>query len=452
MSVNEKKLFKAGAATANITPPLGMAIVGGWGNPEAIHIHDELHARCLVLDDGSTKLVFVVVDNVHLRSDLLDEARKRIMDDTDIPVTNILISSTHTHSAVSGSGKGSDSFDEYQKFLLSRFVDVVKIAINNMEPAKIGWGSVDVPEHLFVRRWKMKPGTPMPNPYGGEDKVVMNPGRSPNLLEQAGVPDPEVSFLSIQSKEGRPIALLANYSLHYVGWIPTGHVSADYFAVFADRIQGLIGADRQDPPFVGIMSNGTSGDVSNIDFSSPRWDKEPYEQMYYVANDVANKVFGVYGEIQYQDWLELGAATEILSLSVRKVPKRLIRRSEEVLARPDTVEPIHRHEVTYARRILSLNQMPDKIDITLQAFRIGSFGIAAIPFEVFAETGLEIKERSPFERSFTIELANGAFGYLPTPEQHKLGGYETWYGTNKVEEDASVKIVDRLMKLFNSLK
>jgi hypothetical protein len=46
-----EKVFKAGAATANITPPLGLGIVGGWGTPETTHIHDELHARCLVLDN-----------------------------------------------------------------------------------------------------------------------------------------------------------------------------------------------------------------------------------------------------------------------------------------------------------------------------------------------------------------------------------------------------------------
>jgi hypothetical protein len=53
---------------------------------------------------------------------------------------------------------------------------------------------------------------------------------------------------------------------------------------------------------------------------------------------------------------------------------------------------------------------------------------------------------------FTMELANDGYGYLPTPEQHKLGGYETWLGKNKVEEQASVKIVDALLEMFAELK
>lgn len=87
----------------------------------------------------------------------------------------------------------------------------------------------------------------------------------------------------------------------------------------------------------------------------------------------------------------------------------------------------------------------------LQAFRIGALGIAAAPFEVFAETGLEIKAKCPFKTTFTIELANALYGYLPTLKQHKLGGYETWMGSNKVEKDSTVKIVTKLLLLFSEL-
>ena len=72
---------------------------------------------------------------------------------------------------------------------------------------------------------------------------------------------------------------------------------------------------------------------------------------------------------------------------------------------------------------------PDEVTIPLQTIRIGELGIAAIPFEVFVETGLDIKDQTPFADAFTIELANDQQRYLPTPEQHQLGGYETWMGT-----------------------
>ena len=84
--------------------------------------------------------------------------------------------------------------------------------------------------------------------------------------------------------------------------------------------------------------------------------------------------------------------------------------------------------------------------------RIGDLAITAIPCEVFAETGLEIKAKSPFKSTFTISLANGYNGYLPTPAQHQLGGYETWRARSSyLETDASVKITQSLFEMLGLL-
>jgi len=441
-TADAQKVFQAGAATSNITPFLGGEIVGNWNKPLANHVHDELHVRCLVLDDGETRLAFVVVDNIGLKRELIDEVKRIIQEETSLPKEHVLVSATHTHFSISASGFGEkrrgwnadQQYDDYQKFIIRRLADAVKIAINNLEPARIGWGVGKVPQHVFVRRWKMKPGIPVPDPFGGQDKVVMNPGYlNPNLLEPAGKPDPDVTFISVQSIDGRPIALLANYSLHYVGGVPKGQVSADYFGLFADRIQQLLKADHQDPPFVAMMSNGTSGDVNNNDYSKQSVSSPPYARIQLVAEDVAQEVLKVYKTVRYHDWVSLQAAQEELTLDVRKPDQQMIARANWVLSRPDTVTPVHKHEKAYAGRILQLLEWPDNIDIVLQAFRIGGMGIAAIPFETFAEIGLELKAKSPYKPTFTIELANGTYGYLPTPGQHELGGYETWLGTNRVE-------------------
>ena len=65
-----------------------------------------------------------------------------------------------------------------------------------------------------MRRWFVE--NPIKNPFGGYDKVVTNP-KANNKTQPTTKPDPDVTFISIQSKDGRPIALFANYSLHYVG-------------------------------------------------------------------------------------------------------------------------------------------------------------------------------------------------------------------------------------------
>ena len=456
----QNAVFQAGASTANITPPLGSGIVGNFGvPPPANYIHDELHARTLVLDDGKTKLVFVIVDNVGIIREVFDEAKRIIFEETKIPKEQVLIASDHTHSAVSASGSGSKRggwnadipFDDYQRFVIRRIADGVRVALNNLEPARIGWGAGNVPQHVFNRRWKMK--TPLVNPFGEKDLVKMNPGvANPDLVEPAGPTDPQVSFISVQSLQGRPIGILANYSLHYVGGVPKDHISADYFAVFADRIQELLKADRQGPPFVGIMSNGTSGDVNNINFRGPAEKHPPYAKMRIVANDVADEVFRAYQRIDYKNWVPLKAAHSELNLSVRRPDAKMLAYAEKVLAKPASETPVHSLEKTYAQRTLQMSEWPENINVPIQAFKVGELGIAAIPFEVFTEIGLEIKSRSPFKSSFTIELANGSYGYLPSPEQHKLGGYETWLGTNRVETEASRKIVAELLKLFNQVK
>jgi neutral ceramidase len=309
----------------------------------------------------------------------------------------------------------------------------------------------DEPSEVFNRRWLMKPGEPMHDPFGGTDKAKMNPGvGNPNLLKPAGPVDPQISFISVQSAGGRPIALLANYSLHYVGGVGNGHISADYFAAFADRIQQLIGADRLDPPFVGIMSNGTSGNVNNVNWpgTGERGGRRaPYEQIRRVADKVAQKVFQQYSSLQYRDWVPLAMAQREIELAVRKPTPAQLARAQELVA--GTAEPLKErpHEKIYATRVINQQEAPATLSVILQAVRIGDLGIAALPFETFTETGLELKAKSPFKSSFTIEIANGSYGYLPTPEEHALGGYETWLGSNRVEVEASTKITRNLLEM-----
>src|SRR4051812_20997609 len=70
--------LRAGAAVSNITPPLGLPIVGGFVPFPSTNVHDDLHARCLVLDDGTSKLVIVVCDLLSFDRMVSDEARALI--------------------------------------------------------------------------------------------------------------------------------------------------------------------------------------------------------------------------------------------------------------------------------------------------------------------------------------------------------------------------------------
>lgn len=448
--------LRAGAATANITPPLGEPIVGGWKALPANEVHDELHVRSIVIDDGAHQLAIAICDNVGIPREVFDVAKRRIETEASIPSVFQLMASTHTHSATSARGenvlKRDGKLNPYQQFVADRIVDSIAVARARLEPAQIGWGSVNDDTELFNRRWFVKEEEERRNPFGGVDQVRMNPGSASTLIRPAGPVDPEISFVSIRSADGRPMAVLANYSLHYVGGIPARVISADYFAVFAKELAGSLGVRDQYPPFVGILSNGTSGDVNNIDFAHRGPRRQPFEKMREVGKKVADRVHAALDAVQYRSELTVDARSSDLRLSVRKPDEALLTYMRAVRDRDDDEQTYHVHERTYAGRIEQLAESPAAVDVPLQVVRIGSLGIAAIPFEVFTETGLELKQRCPLDDMFTIELAGGSYGYLPTPPQHELGGYETWMGTNKVEKNASEKIVERLLAMFSELR
>jgi hypothetical protein len=443
--------LRAGAYAMNVTPEkFPVSVNGGMADRQATKANDPLHARCLVLDDGKTKLAIVVVDSCMIPRELIDEAKERAAAKTGIAAANMLVSATHTHSAPTSAGVfQSDPDAGYVKFLTAKIAEGIERAHANLVPAEAGWGVVQEPSELFNRRWRMKEGVANPDPFGrNTDRVKMNPGyQNPGLLEPAGPIDPDVSVLSVRTADGKPLALLANYSLHYVGDLPP--LSADYFGIFADRVGGLIGAGEG---FVGILSNGTSGDVNNIDYSkaAPLRGK-PGDRCRAVAETVAKAAKKAYDTIKHRRDLTLAVAEEELELKVRKPTEADVTRARSILAKAQG-RALKGVEEVYARETVLLADYPDAVKVKLQGMRIGELGIAAIPCEVFTEIGLVIKSGSPLKPTFTIELANGYNGYLPTPAQHRLGGYETWRARSSyLEEGASDKIVPVVLRLLGKV-
>ncbi|HOA73758.1 MAG TPA: hypothetical protein PL151_03010 [Phycisphaerae bacterium] len=446
--------LRAGAATSNITPWLGISMNGHFTDRKAVHVHDELHARALVLDDGRTRLALVACDSCVIHRDIFDEAKRLAEQATGIPAAHMLMCATHTHTGATCTAIFSSEPDPaYQEFLIRRIADAVTRAAHNCAPARIGWGSGHKPDHLFNRRWYMKEGTIPANPFGETtDRVRMNPPRqSPDLLEPAGPTDPQVGVLSVRSNEGRPLAVLANYGLHYIGDTGPAEISADYFGAFADRIQALLDADRLDPPFVGILTNGASGDVNNINFRQPAVAGKPYTRIRAVADDLAGEVARVIRAIDHRSRAALVVRQTEITLGVRRPNDADLERARSIIAAAEGRE-LKSPEEVFANETIKLADYPSTVDVPLQVIRIGDAAIVAIPCEVFAEIGLEIKQKSPIKPTFVISLANGYNGYLPTPAQHALGGYETWRARSSyLEVDAAPKIVEQVLALLHSL-
>ncbi|MGV3753833.1 MAG: hypothetical protein ACO1QS_00455 [Verrucomicrobiota bacterium] len=450
-ATTQKRLFRAGAATSNITPHLGISINGNMQDGKATHIHDELHARCLALDDGTTKLVLVVCDSCMIPREVFDAAKKMVHEATGLPLANMMMSATHTHSApTSGSVFQSNADPEYQVFLARRIADGIRRALNNLEPARIGWGAGSEPNQVFNRRWFVKNEALYKNPFGGIDKVKMNPPRaSKDLIEPSGPIDPTVSVISLVSTNGRPIALYANYSLHYVGGVGGGQISADYYGAFCDRVKQILTADNPAPNFVALLSNGTSGNINNVNFREPAPKRAAYEQINIVADAVAAAALSATKQMQYQDWVPLSVKQTELSLGVRRPTADEVNRAKEIMSRARSMPRMDTMEEIYARETVQMADYPAEVKSILQAMHIGDLGITAIPCEVFVEIGLELREKSPKKQTFTVSLANGYNGYLPTVKHHELGGYETWRAKSSyLEIQAAPKITDTLLQLL----
>lgn len=441
-------------------------IIGGFSPVPATSVHDPLQVRALVLDDGRRRLALVVADNIGLPREVCDEARRLTAARTGLAGDGILIAATHTHSGTTAgtetsigpsTGRGPADLAAYRTLIASRIADTVRRAISQLEPARIGWGSAQEPSQVFNRRWYVSEEALRRNPFGGVDTVRMNPpAGSPALLKPAGPTDPEISFLSVQAVSGRPIALFASYSLHYVGGVPSGVVSADYFAVFCTRLGELLQAGRppepRAPPFVGLLANGTSGDVNNVDFRAKRPALPPFEQMHRVAELIAAAVHRAQQGTEHHASVTLDARFEELPLQSRRPTPDMVARAREVLARPAGGPGWHPLEKVYANRVLQRDAAPAAVTVPVQVLRIGDVAIMTVPAEPFAEMGLELKARSPWPRTVTLGLANGYYGYLPTPPQIRLGGYEAWVGTNRLEFEAAPKITAALLRLAGEMK
>ena len=174
-AAEKDRVFRAGAATSNITPPIGALRAGSFAPYPTVHVHDELHARCLVLNDGETTLAFAVVDLVGFHRSVSVEARRLIEERSGIPSENVMISATHTHSAGTAMGMtrytNEQELDDYQRFLARRIADGVHRAKNLLRPAEIAFGKVDAGDYIRSRRWHLAEGKERTDHFGKVNRV-----------------------------------------------------------------------------------------------------------------------------------------------------------------------------------------------------------------------------------------------------------------------------------------
>lgn len=451
---------KAGVARVNITPPYGTIINGDFLPNYAREIHDSLYARALAFDNGQQKFVFIVVDNMTLDAGLINISKALIRSGTGLLPGQVMISCTHAHSTGSVIETATVQADlSYRLFLPHKIARSALLALNNLQPAKIAWGHIDVPKHVSCRRWYMKPGFQMLNPFGDTEQVWMNPPAGSEFLDRPVSPvDPQVSYLAVKTTDNKWISILANYSTHYVGGFPANTISGDYYGEMDNQLKSKLKADDS---FVGIMSNGTSGDVNTMDFRlNKNYPSGDYEKMRMIAHEISDSIVKSLKNVKWEENPEFKVAGADITVKRRQPSAAVLAWAKEMVRETDYTKLGTADKASddiksmYALDIVKMDfYEPLSYSLPLQAIRIGDGTIGTLPGEFFSETGLKLKKNVPAKYYFSVSLANGQFGYVPPASQFILGGYETWLCSGSLLDiDAEVQISNRLISLIKMVQ
>ncbi len=240
--------LRAGAARADMTPPVGTPLAGFWSPRPAEGIDTPLAAHALVLDDGAARLALVGVDLIALPRAHADEAKRRIHHATGIAPGNVLISCSHTHEGpypcpLLGRETGADP--AYMGKVLDAVVAAAAQAAGDTAPAEVGFGSTRV-AGLCENRRRLKAGGDVWNRW------MLPPGVD---APPAGPVDEELGALAVRTTSGEPLGLLWNFTLHAHAFA-ADRVSADYPYYVWRRLTEDLGE------FVSVFTAGACGDIN----------------------------------------------------------------------------------------------------------------------------------------------------------------------------------------------
>lgn len=446
--------LRAGAAKVDATPiQFPVFVNGGMTSRSLDVVKTKINVRAIVLASGADRVGIAVVDSCMMSRPFLDEVKQLASQRTGLRPDRILISATHTHSAPASMGcLGTDADPTYVPYLREKIASALATAEANLEPARVGWAVADAADFTALRRWIRRPDRIADDPFGNPTvRANMHAGRNwDDVTGESGPEDPDLSMISLQAMDGRPLAVLANFSMHYFSG--EQGLSADYFGLFSDGLQSRISPNNaaKHAPFVGIMSHGCSGDIWRRDYKIPPTAgvKDPTIESY--AEGLLEIALEAYKSISYEEKADISMAEERLQLNYRVPDQQRLEWAQKIVEELGDRPPKTQQEV-YAMEQLILHER-QSTEIVVQALRIGNIAIVTTPNETYALTGLKLKLQSPLSQTMVIELANGGDGYIPPPEQHLLGGYNTWPARSAgLEVQAEPKIVATGLQLLESV-
>jgi neutral ceramidase len=351
-----------------------------------------------VLDDGDQQVALVSCDLLGFDRALVVEIRDRIALATRIAAPQVMIACTHTHGgpATITLVDCGEIDQNYVEALIPRVVDAVVQAQAGLQAATLAVGNATASESVHNRR---KPGD---------------------------VIDPEIGLLRADNAQGKPLAVVVNYTCH-----PTTlnhanrRITADYPGLVTSRIEQATGA-------IALFLMGAIGDVGPVTRGE--------ESLATVGNAVADAALAALPTLAPMPEPHLEAAGELLHLPLLSIPTReqwnqwRIEYEQAAFAAERNKQPgeakvqwAHVHWTERMFEAMQDHQLTPTVNAEIQTIRVGNLVLVGVPGEYFVELGLQIKEglnQRDAAQVMICGFANGNVGYIPARRAYPLGGYE----------------------------
>ncbi|MCA1054116.1 neutral/alkaline non-lysosomal ceramidase N-terminal domain-containing protein [Rossellomorea aquimaris] len=417
-------MSKVGVYKIDITPPLGIEFIGYHRPSGVTNVDERIYATAFVFESDKTKSVFISVDNIGMLVEDTTFIRRQIADEIRIPIQQITVVYTHTHSGPATVSE-SQIVKSYKMILVQNVVKAAVYANDNLQPSEVGWnvtmGEIGVNRREPTPDGKVKMGT---NEHGFVDKRIgMLAIRQQDTDELTGA----IVFCT-----AHPNVLMKDSDI----------LSADYPGLSRKILESTLTCPV-------IIVQGASGDVN----AKYRGSIDALRQM---AFAVSGNVLSMIPTISFQPITNLNTDSITFPMKLKEIPghdelEKMAARAEEQWG-VNTSSWLGSMVEKYEEGERQLT-----IDLEVQIFRVNEGSFSGIPMEPFSETALVVQEDLHTNLAFFGGYTNGYLGYLPTREAHPFGGYEVElnpivYGPitglwMPAVEDTAEKVVGKVLEL-----
>ena len=443
--------LQAGFSRVDVTPMLGIGIAGYYVPRFADGVLDPLQINALALSCGDARVVLMSIDHCGIVKEVLNPMIDHVCQSTGLPREAVYIHSTHTHTGPFLNYAPTDPLEiEYAQTVTRKFADAAKLALNDLKPARMGWGIGEAPNIAFVRRFRMKDGSVRTNP--GVD--------NPDILHPIGDVDERVNVLRFDRADDSLV--LVNFGNHpdVVGGCK---ISADWPGFLRQTVEKAL------PGTKCLFFNGAQGDVNHVNVH-PRGGylndmfmdfddvARGYKHARYMGRVVAAGVLQSFDKVKYVDVDTIRFAQKCIDVPANLPTPADLPEAKRInqlhLAGRDNELPYSGMMLTTvvadAARKVRLEHGPDSFRMPLSAIAIGPVAMFGIPGEPFTGVGRALKEAEGFELVLPTCNTNAKEGYFPMLECYEEGGYEA--GSSNFKAGVAELIIDSGLGLLEDLR